>query len=1378
MHTTAQDTDSIDSLIARQLPAWMSTASADQLIALRRSLVAQQLGQHRWQQVVGRITALDRFAAPLLTAALQAQAGLRLDVRAATLHRVVAVQIPSYVAGVPGSVVHETSRQSLLAAALHNFPFQDTRVQSYAAGSSLLDDDGAELPLSPPVFASLCRTLDIGGQYRAHLRAVLAPPDAAERDRLRAVAVQAHIASLEAAVRLAALKGDIDERSYRQLLPVVNARPVVASDAARVQARLVRVLGKQVVGVVAFEVRHAASQAVEGVIIWIPDDPEGPVTRHASWAKLYQALGTRLREPAYSAFFQRFISERDRPAFVRKLAEGVAQDSGPVELDGRRFPVEGNLFERLGQAQLDKILDDAIVLAVPTDEEDREQRNRRLKSYVSAGLDLLGLATFFVPGLGLPILGIAALQVADEVYEGYKDWQLGDREAALGHVFEVAQTVVMAAVMGGASAAAGGLLERVPQVDELAPVRTASGQLRLRLPRVSEQARHWTGAGRLLRHLDPSLADVTDALAEQLLACTGFDEHQLRRLHLEQGPAPARLLDALQRYRLHEQYPTLRGAAFEARLAQLQLPPSIGERILVRDFPGLTARCAREIVSWANGRQLEQLVDQQRVALGLAEHARWALRDARLDRACAGLLQRQAANADTEQMVLGLVQQWQPWPEAVRVELRQDTAQGELLAQTDIVHASETRIIVKGSTGYVAVDREGTVLATATLDDDLPTAVWLHLDESQKLSMGDGARTGHALAQALASRAGQQRERLPSLLRMAPVRGNVRPPVRLADGRLGYPLSGRAESSRQAIQRGFSQLYPTYTQAQLERYLHGLASQGIDLWEHYRDLQAQLSSLQAALDAWQREPVGLLRMLRRTTVAKRIRRAWRRKSTDVHGNHALQIEGEEVGALPLLPAQVDFSHVTHLTLRGMRLTSIDEQWLRSFRGVTRLDLSDNRLTVLPPGIEQLTGLAGLRLEGNRVVLDAEANRRLASLTLLHELSLSSNPIAEVPAVDALLRLRRLSLRGTGLQGLPRQLLGHPRLEVVDLRDNQIQTLPEDLLEVQRRRLHRLALHDNPLDEASQQRLRQFMAQPDASPARPVQHAGVDGTARDRWTRGFKGIDRIQREQIWDRLREEPGSADFFRFLADLATTSEFANDTAHMQNRIWETIDTCLHNSEVREAVFQQAAEPRGCIDQLLLILSSIEVRVQVVQQTSGLHGLNAERALLRLGRSLYRLDEVNRIAGQYIQELRDNRVAHVDDVEVYLAYRIGLADALGLPAQPGFMYFRQYSMVSRSMLSSARTAVLHGETPVALARSLAGREFWSDYLRETQPEAFERVNQPFHERLEILAGQAALSTEQTYLQRVEEIAWRRAAAEQAMLVRLAQQAYERHPAL
>ncbi|MCY1185786.1 hypothetical protein D9M73_265980 [compost metagenome] len=73
-------------------------------------------------------------------------------------------------------------------------------------------------------------------------------------------------------------------------------------------------------------------------------------------------------------------------------------------------------------------------------------------------------------GLGLPLLGIAALQVVDDVYEGYVDWQLGDRQSALEHAFSVAVNVVQTVVAAGTGAASERLLRRASFVDGLAPV--------------------------------------------------------------------------------------------------------------------------------------------------------------------------------------------------------------------------------------------------------------------------------------------------------------------------------------------------------------------------------------------------------------------------------------------------------------------------------------------------------------------------------------------------------------------------------------------------------------------------------------------------------------------------------------------------------------------------------------------------------------------------------------------------------------------------------------------------------------------------------------------------------------------------------------------
>lgn len=75
------------------------------------------------------------------------------------------------------------------------------------------------------------------------------------------------------------------------------------------------------------------------------------------------------------------------------------------------------------------------------------------------------------------------------------------------------------------------------------------------------------------------------------------------------------------------------------------------------------------------------------------------------------------------------------------------------------------------------------------------------------------------LAQGLAQRAFVQRDELAALLGMAPVLGRVRPPVRLGDGRLGYPLSGRGESSTEALRQAIRRLFPRLTDAQVEDFI-------------------------------------------------------------------------------------------------------------------------------------------------------------------------------------------------------------------------------------------------------------------------------------------------------------------------------------------------------------------------------------------------------------------------------------------------------------------------------------------------------------------------------------------------------------------------------
>ncbi|MCE7761723.1 hypothetical protein GQL56_03615 [Pseudomonas putida] len=1435
---------SIDTLIASQLPEWLARASATRLVELHACLREQQAVQQHLEALFGALVPLDVFAAPLLRNALAEPLVHAQDVRKAMLKIHFIERYPGSRPEVPPGVRERTLQHSLLAAALHNFSHGETRSLGLSDQSRLLDAQGNVLPMTARAFAGLCRTLDLGGQYQAYLKAQLtAPGEAGQRVAMLLEQGQRH--ALEAALRIAALKGDIDETAQVQCLAAIG---VEQGAVTRMRPNAVRVFGKRVRGAVAFELHRdgLGEGQLQGVLCWLPDDPHGAMTWHASWDALFQDLGRRVRLPGYREYFQRFISERDRERYTLALNLALAQGGAhtPVVLDGRHEVIGEPLFRYLKKSQLDTLFDDAQVLAVPTAIQDSAERDRRLHFYASLGLDLLGLVSFYVPGLGLPLLGISALQVVDDVYEGYVDWQLGDRQSALEHAFSVAVNVAQAAVAAGAAAASEHLLRRASFVDALAPVQTAQGQYKLFDPqleayalnddllatgqyaRVEGQAhlrthqaayrvagdfhagelyiqhpqrdgayaptlrhlgggtwRHeletpqaWQGV-ELLRRLNSGLAEVDEQVARDVLWATGYDEDRLRRLHLEEGAAPARLLDALQRWALHVQFPRLQGAAFEQHFLEQQRVASPAEQVLLRDFPGLTARGANEIVQQADELLVERMVDRQRVPLALAEQARWLLRDSRLDRACAGLAQAEAVNADTERLAFGLLGQWLSWPDTQRIELREGQPGAMSLVSMGAPSAAEVRVVAKGRHGYQAQDGSGLPLQGASESDSLVQALLWQLTDAQRQALGDAGQSAAQLAQALAQRACAQRDQLATLLGMAPVGGRARPPVRLGDGRLGYPLSGRGESSTEALHRAIRRLFPSFTDAELEAFIASADRQGVTPWHYCFQLREQSRLLESALSDWRRASAGPLQNVRRAWVARVIRRAWQRQHRDGHGNYQLLIHGWRVGRLPRLPEAVDFSHVAHLTLRNMSLLEIEPAFLQRFSRVHSLDLRGNLLTAIPASIEQLVELGDLNLAENHIVLTREGSQHLAALHRLVSLDLHGNLLGRAPDVRALYRLRTLYLRTTGLRELPMALLESPTLTVIDLRENGISELPEAVLQLIRRDPGRVFLHGNPLSPRAIRQLRELVDNQGAVVLPVRDHEASLDDERLRYLDGVAPSDQRRRLAQWSNLAAEEGAQDLFRFFADFSRSADFQRQAREMSRRVWGIIEACELNGEVREAVFQQAAGPRSCADQMLLILSALEVRTLAAQRTAGLEGAYAMRPLLQFGRELFRLDQVDRIASRHIQQMHISAPdMPVDEVEVHLAYRVGLADRLDLPGQPSTMNYGYFSGVSKHDLELARLEVQLAENGEALSRSMAERDFWQQYLQRLHADRFEAMGGPFHDRLEAIFDQREQMSDQAFRESVEALQAERSAAERALYLDLTRQAYDRHP--
>lgn len=1456
--------DSIDAVIARQIPDWIKNASVEAIRGLHLALRAEQASAEQVRALLKGLTGLVAFCAPRLEKQLHAKHNIKVDVRAASLCTVVRKEYASMFPLPPVVRVVRTASVPLLSAALHNFALDE--VQSRPLVRRRLETpSGAVLPVSFVQFAKLCRELDLGGLYQATLHQTLLPADVQARQHVASLLEEASRAAMEAAVRVSALKGLIDEHTSAQLLslcekPASGSEQETESSAASpgmFKARQLYVLGKCVHGVVTVEVSDNRG-AMRGLLVWIPGDPVQAVQHFRSWEAFYEVLGVRLREAAYAEFFGRFIAERDRLSFSTQL-EGRKEKTRagtPLGLDYRNLVVEQSLFPYLRNQRINKILDDAKVLAIPTGVKDAESRNAELKSYASTGLALLGLAGLFVPVLGEVMLGVAALQVADEVYEGYQDWRIGDRQAALGHLFSVAETIVVGAALGAGATAGARLLERVSFVDGLVPVLVGNERLKLCSSDMSayrvektgspptgqvsidrqtghlrlsegdfklassrdgkelqirhperedayrpllerngsggwrhslEQPQEWQGEHLLLQRLAARFADISPEQATAVLDCTGFDEAQLRRLNVENAPAPARLQDALDRYRLHAAHPVMETAAFDMLVAAAQDAEEVEDTLLRRHFPGLSVRGAKEIRQQVNSGDLELLNSTGRVSLAMAERARWFLRDSRLDRACAGLRQASAVNTDTERLALGLVQELAAWPDSLRVELREGSPEGRVLGQVGAEATQQVICIVREKSRYSIHDLTGGGQPEVTTTDSLMNALLLVMGEDQKLLLGDATLSEPQLVNVLAAHARLHRDVASRLIGQVAVPGGVRPPVRFADGRLGYPLSGRGNGRAQATRRGIRQIFPTLDDEQLQRYVLDAMVAGADPWSRYERLHGQWMSLRQGLTSWRAEYANLLDLLRRNRVIRSIRRCWRRKTgLQGDGTYALEICAERVGSLPPLPQGIMFEHVTRLVMRDMALGEIDVDFLRRFPNLRELDLRNNRLLSIPSGLDQLPELRQLRLDYNEIVFTQADSERLRGLRNLEDLEINFNPLGIAPEVRGLVHLRNVGLRATALAELPENLEQLPWRGLVDLRENQIQQVNQDLQGL-RERLQQMELRGNPLDEASE---RYVQAQPGPSSAvQPV----VEGSPNYRehllqqaelsqWLTGAVGALRTTREQAWLNLRNEPGSSDFFHFLHDLGRSPDFLKHPMYYRARVWAIIEACEQNGELRELMFAQAGGVATCEDRVLWLFSQLEVRALVHRETAGLSQMQSERALVRLGRSLYRLQEVDRVAAQKLNRLREAlandpaRLERIDDIETYLAYRVGLAGPLQLPAQPVRMHYLAESLVTVEDINVARVEILSAESDARLRQSLADQAYWQDYLRNTYLLRFRALVD--EQRLALEHADALVSdgtiSENTYLEQCKALAKDLEMKERALVEQLTQEALMR----
>lgn len=143
-------------------PDWLASLPARQRTDAQHLIENAVIAHTAFNERMDAVNAAHEFAAPLLRKAIKDKVGLDVDVNK--------VRVNLSVSQLGDN--RNLSSVTILEAALHNFPETDMRVYFLFPNCFAVNSDGKimDIKLDVNVFVGLCRQLDLGKKYQAHIR--------------------------------------------------------------------------------------------------------------------------------------------------------------------------------------------------------------------------------------------------------------------------------------------------------------------------------------------------------------------------------------------------------------------------------------------------------------------------------------------------------------------------------------------------------------------------------------------------------------------------------------------------------------------------------------------------------------------------------------------------------------------------------------------------------------------------------------------------------------------------------------------------------------------------------------------------------------------------------------------------------------------------------------------------------------------------------------------------------------------------------------------------------------------------------------------------------------------------------------------------------
>ena len=565
------------------------------------------------------------------------------------------------------------------------------------------------------------------------------------------------------------------------------------------------------------------------------------------------------------------------------------------------------------------------------------------------------------------------------------------------------------------------------------------------------------------------LGHVTDGLdapaLENIARISGVDDNTLRKMHRDHQPMPAALSDALRQFQIDRQLNELiaqvpAGDAVTALQRQeiiarfaTTTASTADIKQLQKSFSSLSNDAAQEVLNGATVQERRALERSGRLPVNLLLKARTFARISRLNQALAGMQLQSLASFDSQRLALHALHKQPGWPQQLRMEIRQHDYTGKVLASIGNASADDVKYLVTDGPQhhqrhqFQAFDREGNALNSVPREGENFYQSLMHaLPDEARVQLGlPNVGQSAALQKTLSTYALAHREQM--LEALLPGRGAARfkAPTRLADGRVGYPLSGRGagvQANPSLIAR-LRDVYPVFSDDLAQRMIEHLMREGCTDTQIFNLLNlraAEYQTLMTELEQWLGNAGGRASRARATQL---IKDAWRLRGV-VDAQPSLHLDWSSIGAWPELTAR--FPHVSSLRLsvEGL-LSQSSEAFARQFPNVRSIELYVWDTLDRPQLVEKLKELSGIRellLGGNLSQEFTQTAQALVNVMPQLE-SLTLRGITTELDVSGLPNLRALSVAGS-LEVWPKGALELPALEQLNLSHASLKTLPAEL----------------------------------------------------------------------------------------------------------------------------------------------------------------------------------------------------------------------------------------------------------------------------------------------------------------------------------------------